>query len=417
MGEAHTTGVRQAVRRDIRRLAELWAHAFPGERTVEQRVRQLEEGGVFGGIDQAWYIERDGRVAGAFRAYALTQYLHGAATPMLGLAAVAVAADARRAGIGTQLCAAAVRIGRERGDLVSVLYPFRPDFYRRLGWGLVGSLHAYRFAPRQLPVTMARPAVRLAGAELLPGVYACYEDVARAGHGPIQRTAAIWRQHLAPGTRHVYACAEGDGVRGYALISYGRSRSPDRRPLVVHELVARDRAARAELYSWLSLQRDAWGTIRYDALPEERLDLLLEDPRPRGYRPQRVLWAPTARILRGPMLRVLDLKGLLEARPEWPAVPPFDLALQLRDELLPENEGPWHVAFDGRRVTCTRTDGRPDAVAATLTIDAAGFAQVFAGELRAGDAARLGMAEVSGDVDGLDALFHSERTLRLLDEF
>jgi predicted acetyltransferase len=407
------SALRQAGRRDIRRLAELWTHAFPGERTVEQRVRQLEEGGVYGGIEQAWYIERQGRIAGAFRGYALTQYLHGAPVPMLGLAAVAVAADARRSGLGGRLCAAAVRIGRERGDLVSVLYPFRPDFYHRLGWGLVGSLHAHRFAPESLPVQVGHPRVYLAPGGLLPAVFECYDAVARSSHGLLQRTPAVWRQHLAREVHHIHALQDGAEVRGYVMVAYGPGPVPDRKTLVVQELIARDDDARAELLSWISLQRDSWRVVAYDALPEERFDLLLAEPRPYGYRPRRTLWAPTARIIRGPMLRLLDVPGALEARSAWPEAAPLRFTLTVRDPLLPENEGPWQVDFDGRQVRCTRAGAAP----VELHTDAATLAQIHAGELRVSEAARFGRAEVRGPAAPLDALFQAGRTLRLLDEF
>src|SRR5690606_1077149 len=126
--------IRPAEHHDIRNLSELWARAFPGERTVEQRVRHMETGGVFGGIETAYLAERSGRAVGAFRAYALTQHMHGTPYRMMGLAAVAVDETARRRGVGRELCEHAVRIARDRGDVLSVLYPFRPAFYHALGW-------------------------------------------------------------------------------------------------------------------------------------------------------------------------------------------------------------------------------------------------------------------------------------------
>src|SRR5690606_42029006 len=81
-----------------------------------------------------------GRVIGACRAYRRSEHLGGPTVPMLGLAAVATAPNARRRGVGRALCREAIRLGRERGDVVSVLYPARPAFYRALGWGLVGEL-------------------------------------------------------------------------------------------------------------------------------------------------------------------------------------------------------------------------------------------------------------------------------------
>ena len=142
--------IRHAEHSDIRALASLWARSFPGERSVEERVRHLETGGVFGGIESAWLEERDGRMAGAFRAYALTQHMHGTPYRMMGLAAVAVDETARRRGIARDLCMHAIRVARDRGDVLSMLYPFRPSFYHGLGWALTGEMHTYRFRPESL---------------------------------------------------------------------------------------------------------------------------------------------------------------------------------------------------------------------------------------------------------------------------
>jgi predicted acetyltransferase len=72
-----------------------------------------------------------------------------------------------------------VRVARERGDVLSVLYPFRPAFYQALGWGMVGELHAYRFRPESLAITGAGDVRRAAAADF-PAIAACYADVAAA---------------------------------------------------------------------------------------------------------------------------------------------------------------------------------------------------------------------------------------------
>src|SRR5690606_39293364 len=100
----------------------------------------VETGIPYGGIETAVVAEEHGRIIGAFRAYRMSEHLGGTTVPMLGLAAVATAPEARRRGVGRALCREAIRLGRERGDVVSVLFPARPAFYRALGWGLVGEL-------------------------------------------------------------------------------------------------------------------------------------------------------------------------------------------------------------------------------------------------------------------------------------
>lgn len=402
--------IRHAEQDDIPGLAELWTRAFPGERTVEQRMAHLEMGGVFGGIETAWLAERAGQLVGAFRAYALTQYLHGTAYRMMGLAAVAVDETARRRGVGRELCEDSIRIARERGDVLSVLYPFRPAFYRALGWGTVGELHTYRFRPESLPSCDAGP-VRRAGSDDAAGMAACYAEFARQANGPIRRTPRIWRHHLDGNALHAYVIGD-DRVSGYLLIRFGRSGSPDERPLYVRELIAADQETYRTLLGWVSAQRDAWRVILYEAAPDEHFAHRLSEPRPPGFHSTRNLWAPVARIARGPMLRVLDIPGALEQRTHWGPSAPVRFGLALSDPVVAENDGPFDVEYDGSRATVKRATRTP---LLRTSIDA--FAQIFTGELSVNAALMLGLAEADGDVSAVDALFRVDRCFRLLDEF
>ncbi len=407
---------REAERSDLRPLAALWTQAFPGDRTIAERVRQLEAGLPYGGIETTWVAEERGRILGAFRACRLREHIAGAMLPMLGLAAVATAPDARRRGVGRALCRHAIRVGRERGDVVSVLYPFRPAFYHALGWGIVGELHAYRFAPGSLPDHAEAAGVRPAGPGDRQAITDCYARVAARSNGPVERDARIWAHHLdSPG---VYAFVfEDDAVRGYVLVHFGRARSPRGATLRVRELVARDDAAHRGLLGWIAAQCDQFGEVRYDARPDERLDLVLSEPRPPRYGPARPLWFPVARRIRGPMLRVLDVPTALAARPHWGGEPGFGLTLEVevRDDEVPENRGPWEISVEehGARVHPRRSDGYD----ARLVLDAVTFAQVFVGELSPGTAAGLGLAEIEGAADALDRAFRLDQPFWLLDEF
>ncbi len=408
--------LRPAERADVRPLATLWTQAFPDARTVGDRMRQIEAGLPFGGIESAWVAEDEGRILGAFRAYRFEEHIGGAVLPMLGLAAVATSPTARRRGVGRALCRHAMRVGRERGDIVSVLYPFRPDFYRTLGWGLVGEMHAHRFAPAALPLHDEAAAVRPADPDDRNAIASCYARVAERSNGPIVRDARAWSHRLdVPGT-YPFVFDDG-GVRGYAIVRFGRGIRPGDGKLHVLELVAEDEEARRGLFGWLASQRDQFGEIRYDALPTERLDLILSDPRPPRFRPARSLWYPTARRIRGPMLRVLDVPAALEARPHWGDVLGIGLTLEIEvlDDDIPGNRGPWALSVEehGARVHSGPASGWD----ARLVVDAATFAQLYAGELSPSTAVRLGLARAEGAVAALDRIFHLREPFWLLDEF
>ncbi len=400
--------IRPALKADIRALAELWADAFPGERTVEQRVRQLEAGGVYGGIDTAFIATADGSTAGAFRAYRMQQHMHGATLPMLGVAAVAVAPGARRHGLGTQLCRLALRHAYDRGDVLSVLYPFRPSFYEALGWGLVGSFHSFRFAPESIRVTHALPRVR-AVADAVPIISPCYDAVAAQSNGLIARTSRIWRQHLDWPDVNVYVLERDGACAGYIIAHHATSESL----LTIRELVALDCDAYNELLSWISLQRGTWRLVHYDAMPSERFDLRLTEPRTPGGSTSRPLYDPVAKVIRGPMLRIVNVAESLTRRAEW-GLDNFVFALKVTDGEIVENESPKVVTVEGgiARVAVS------SAVAiSTIATDSPTFAQIYAGEITPGEAQRLGRARLSGDTAAMNELFRPRTPFRLLDEF
>lgn len=403
--------IRHAEHSDILALAGLWARAFPGERTVEQRVRHLETGGVFGGVESAWISERAGRIAGAFRAYALTQHMHGTAFRMMGLASVAVDETARRRGVGRELCEHAIHVARERGDVLSMLYPFRPSFYQALGWGMTGELHAYRFRPESLGEVGRGSLVTRAGPDDSGAIAACYDRVASDTNGMIARTPRIWRSHLEGDSTHVYITG-GDAVQGYAIVRFGRSSAPDDKPLVIREIVAAGHDAYEAILGWISAQRDSWRIIQYEAAPDEHFAHRLSEPRTPGFQPARYLWAPVARIIRGPMMRVLDVPKAIDRRLRWGPAAPMRFGLRVIDDIVDSNSGPFEVEYDGSRTSVRRGTVRP-----LLQLSAAAFAQIFAGELSVKEALNLGLAECDGDAAAIDALFRVDRCFRLLDEF
>lgn len=448
--------IRPAEHPDIREVAALWVEAFPGGRTVDDRVRMLETGGRYGGLETVLVLRgRGGALAGAAKVYRLESHIAGVPFPMMGLAAVAVAPAFRRRGLGARLCTEAISVAAGRGDILSVLYPFRPDYYERLGWGLVGELHDYRFHTAGLPrYEEARHVRRASGEADRAAIAASYARVAVRSNGPIVRDDRVWAYRLAAEELGVRPL-EGEGVTftptadpklravvydhagvtGYALLRHVSGRDRDRKAIEVRELVAESEAAYRGLLGHVAAHSERWPRARHFARPEERFGDRLTDPRPPGHSGARSLYFPTARIVQGPMLRVLDLPGALRRR-RW-----FDaeegrgggagqrvtgsLRIHLRDPQRPENEGPWMIRVDssGGGVPAVAAGDPPipgggvDALKGEIHTDAATFARIFCGEISVTDAGRLGAAEVGGDPRFMDRAFATRERFWLLDEF
>lgn len=433
---------------DTREVAELWCHAFPGRRTIEDRIAMLEGGGRYGGLETV-LVMRDaaGSLAGASKIYRMESRIAGAALPMMGLAAVAVAPSYRRRGLGARLCLEAMDVARQRGDVLSVLYPFRPDYYQRLGWGLVGELHDYRFETAALPryeeARHVRPAEGESDGE---EIAACYARVAARSNGPITRDRRVWAYRLAGqelGVRPLTPDAaratpradarvravvfDDHGVTGYALLRGLSRRAGGERSLEIRELLAESERAYRGLLGHVATLSDRWPRARHFARPEERFGDRLRDPRPPGRPTARSLYFPTARIVRGPMLRVLDVAAALRARPWFDAggARAGSVSIRVHDAQRPENEGPWLVRLNGAGggvveagveagLGGRRETGDPDI---ELSTDASTFGRIFAGDISASEAARIGRAAIEGDASLIDGAFATSERFWLLDEF
>lgn len=446
--------IRPAAESDIRAIAELWATAFPGRRTVDDRVRMLETGGRYGGLETVLVTEVDGRIAGAAKLYSMTQHITGLPVPMMGLAAVAVAPDHRRQGIAARLCQEAVETAAARGDAISVLYPFRPDYYQRLGWGLTGHLVEHRFATVALVDLAGDPAVSQVRPARLPAdgpaIAAVYAEVAGRSHGPIARDERVWAYRISgqelgvlpvdperawtgggDPRRAVLVHQVVDGaIDGYALLRYRPSDDPAGRKVVIRELISRSPEAYRGLLGWVARKAEQWPRALHYARPGERFADRLRDPRPPGSPGARSLYFPAGRIIRGPMLRILDVERALQTR-RWfdgprrtTPDPPIDLQVRVRDELRPANSGMWFVTIAGEGSGVAARAG-PAEVAArrgsealpSIDTDIATFSRVWAGELLPSEAAELGLGRLSGDKDLLDAAFSTRHRPWLLDEF
>lgn len=313
-------------------MAALWAEAFP-EKPAERRARELREGLTYGDLSDCWVVEVDGRLAGALRTYRLQMHFWGRALPTMGLAGVAVAPDFRRRGIGRRMCLASMIMARERGDALCALFPFRTSFYRELGFALVGELHRYRFPAADLATYPGWDRVVRAPETGASEARKLYARVAASSNGMLERTERMWTFLDVDGT-HLYLHLDPRGQpTGYVVVR-GRGGPADAARLRVKELIALDREAYLGLLGWLSVQRDQWGTIVYDALPGEAFHRRLAHPRTRGSGAGRGLWFHSAALLRGPMLRLLDPAAVLDGADD-------DGRLQIRDPHLAANQGRW----------------------------------------------------------------------------
>ncbi|MEI7771497.1 MAG: GNAT family N-acetyltransferase, partial [Chloroflexales bacterium] len=125
---------------------------------------------------------RDADLLGGMRHHDFTMLFHGSPVPVGGVAMVAVDLLHKKEHVARDLIRHYLRHYRAAGAPVAALYPFRPDFYRQMGFGYGARLSHYRVGPDSFPAG-PRDHLRHLGGEDLPALLACYARYARQTHG------------------------------------------------------------------------------------------------------------------------------------------------------------------------------------------------------------------------------------------
>ena len=289
--------------------------------------------------------ELDGTLVASLVLYPFQAYVRGERLGVTGIGSVAVSPEHRRRGVADALLRSTLAEMRERGDAWSMLYPFRGDFYRRFGWGVVETPTLLSVPPLALPAADEARHVRRVRAADRPLVQALYDRVVRErGHFTLARRPAWWERRLwnYEGEWLVYERTRGE-VEGYLQLQVDSGDGPWKLVLTVNELVAGSPEAHRGLAGYLNSQRDQAAEVVLAVAADAGWTSLLADAANlRGEMKLGVLRS-TGHAGYGAMLRVLDVKAALGQLPVDPGAR-GDVLLEVRDAMLPANDGPWRLS-------------------------------------------------------------------------
>jgi predicted acetyltransferase len=298
-----------------------WAFGFP---QLEARVL-LERGG----LQEVLVARRSGRLLGGLLRIPMGQWFGGRSVPMLGIAGVAVAPEARGQKVALSLMTAALRAARASGMALSALYPATVTLYRAVGYELAGSRCRYTGECKNLPLYRSELGVRQLTVADQPIVEELYTRVARHRPGYLDRGPYVWRRvRESRSEPHLgYLVIGAEGPEGYVYLSQ-KGTHPERE-LVVHDLIAVTAAAAERLIALIADHRSTLAKFSFHGTHADALALSFPE---RAFRTE--LETPF-------MLRIVDVERALVSR-GYPEIS-TSLELEIRDGLLAENAGRYRL--------------------------------------------------------------------------
>jgi predicted acetyltransferase len=389
-------------------LADMLANAFPGMHvsTAEERVRLSQRLFDTDQTDRTstWYgLFRNGAMHGGMRLLDFNMNFAGIMVPAGGVGAVAVDLLHKKERVAKEMMDFFLRHYRARGACFALLYPFRPDFYKQMGFGHGTKKNRYIIGPAALPSGSSKAHIKFLNAPDRQAILDCYTRFTRRTHGMIDRSDAEHNTFMQTSGLHIVGYRVGETVRGYLAFTFEIGENFVTNDLHVRELVYEDREALSELLTFLHTQADQIRHIIFDTQGDE-FHLLLNDPRngsltfiPHVFHESNVQAV-------GLMYRVIDVPSVFRTLQghnfgRQSCAVRFDIT----DTFLPENSGSVLVCFEEGE-PAVKNDGQPDV---TVQIGIAEFSSLIMGTARFSNLYHYNLAEISDRMylDKLDRLF------------
>lgn len=372
----------RAVREDeLDELARITVEAFPGmkidsqearERMIERLAKVMKEP-----IVHFFGVYEDERMAGVMRCYDFTMKVREARTLVGGLGGVAVDLRYKKEHVAADMVRFYLDLYRARGAALAALYPFRPDFYHRMGFGYGVKMNRYSFRPEALPAAGTGARVDYLTAADRDELAACYDRFLERTNGLIELPPHVLEHLFADTSVRIVGYREGSQLRGYLVFQFVPATADNwlMNNIQFRTLIYDDSNALMALLGFLRKQADQVDRIIHET-QDDTFHYLLNDPRDGSNNLLSGLWHQTNTQGMGIMYRVIDVPRLFEVLGSHDfGGANCRVRMNLTDTFLPENGGSYLLSFEEGRASLS-LEGVADV---EVTMDIAEFSTLVVG--------------------------------------
>ncbi len=394
---------------DFAVFANITVNAYPGmvtvpEEKVKERMIEIHQEPTV----NFYGLFREGQLLGGMRFHDFVMNFFQVRVAAGGVGAVAVDLLHKKEHVAKEMMLYFLRHYRERGAPIAMLYPFRPDFYKKMGFGYGTKMNQYRVKPTALPKGPSRAHVRHLGKndDDKPAVLDCYNRFLDRTHGLIERSPYELERLMENPNHRILGYEKNGRIMGYLVFGFDKGESVLFNDIHVREFVYESQEAMSELLTFLHVQEDQIRHIIFDTQDEYFHHLLLD---PRNDSPRLVPSVYHESNVQGVgiMYRVTDVHRIFDLLKERNfGGQTCRLKLTIRDSFLPENADSTLLYFEDGRLRFSG-DGSHDV---EVRMDIAEFSSLLVGTARLRSLYNYRLADISNPdyVDVIDRIFAAE---------
>ncbi|KGR79193.1 GNAT family N-acetyltransferase [Ureibacillus manganicus] len=284
---------------------------------------------------------RDQKLIAGMRIHYYEMNLFGNKVSIGGVGLVAVDLLRKKEQAAKKLIEQFLQIFKEKGVHQVALYPFRPDFYKNMGFGYGSSIYQYLLEPASFPKGPSKQHLHYVNEEDMELLSFCYNRVVESRHGMFYKTAHEWKALFKNTENRIVAFRKNQKVQGYLVFTFQKQSETNfmLNKIVIKEFIYETPEALLELSTFLNSQADQVQRIEWNT-QDENVRFFVNDARNGSSDLIPSVYHPSATAGVGLMYRIIHVKGFMQQISQrFSNVPDLKWKLYVKDSFFPENQG------------------------------------------------------------------------------
>lgn len=277
--------IRKLEKEEISNFVEVVVNAYPGttKNTAEFKQRYIESlVSIQEKVDSIYFygLFLNGKLIGGMRIHHFTMNVYGKLVEAGGVGLVAVDLLHKKEKVAKDLIDYFISYFKEKGTSIVMLYPFRPDFYKKMGFGYGTKMNQYQIEPASFPKAATKEGLIYLDSSHKEQIKSCANRYACSTHGMVLKTDYDLEILFKNPDHKLVGFMKNGELRGYLVFTFKNVNNENFliNNMIVKELVYETPEALAQLSHFLHTQADQVNRIILNTQDND-IEYLINDSR------------------------------------------------------------------------------------------------------------------------------------------
>ena len=259
-------------------------------------------------------LYRNQQLIAGMRIHYYEMNLHSKKIEVGGVGLVAVDLLHKKERAAKELIEQFLQMFKEKEVHLVALYPFRPDFYKNMGFGYGPNMYQYFLEPASFPKGPTKEHLSYVNEADTERLAACYNRFVEDRHGMFYKTEHEWKALFKNPENRIITFKKNHHIQGYIVFTFRKMSETNfmHNKLVIKEWIYETPEALLALSTFLNSQADQVYRIEWNT-QEENIRFLVKDARNGSTELIPSVYHPSATSAIGLMYRIIHVKGFIES--------------------------------------------------------------------------------------------------------